>query len=194
MKSPVRSRSSAAFAAATLLVLSTFAAALQPEKGSQPTQPPRPAPTAPTGPADGQPGDRPPQGPGRGEPRRGGPGGQPTNVEGAMKLMNGNLRRLKGQISDAAKKDDNLRLIGEVERGCILAKNMQPERLQDIKDDAERAKLAATFRQDLVDLMRKLLDIEQNLIDGKNEAAASTLQEVVKMRDAGHKAMGVDEK
>jgi hypothetical protein len=139
----------------------------QPDKGQQERQP-------------GQPG-----GPGR--------GGQAPSVEGSMKQMNGAMRRLRDQIGDASKKEDNLRLIGDMQRGAVSAKNGKPKKLNDVKDEGERAKKAEKFRRDLITLTRKLLDIEQNILDGKNDVAKTQLEEVMKQRDEEHKYFGVDD-
>jgi hypothetical protein len=156
--------------------------AAQPEPASpgsrQPSPPPQP----------GQPGER---------GRPGGPGaeGRPISIEGAMKTMNGSLRRLRGQIADPAKKVENLRLINDMQRGCVMAKGqpLPPDRVEDAKDDAAKAKLNETFRRDLMAAMRTLLDIEQDLMDGKADSAKARLEEVIKARDAAHKEFGVKE-
>ena len=159
------------FGTFTLLGASAWA---QPERGQQERQP------------EGRPGQP-------GQP--GGPGqrGQTPSVEGGMKQMNGAMRRLKDQIGDASKNEENLRLIGDMQRGAVAAKNAKPKKLNDVKDAAEQAKKAEQFRRDLIKLTRSLLDIEQNILDGKNDVAKTQLDEVMKMREDGHKTFGVDE-
>ena len=46
------------------------------------------------------------------------------NVEGAMKGMNRAMKALKVSIGDAAKKDENLKLVGEMQRNCAIAKSL----------------------------------------------------------------------
>lgn len=141
---------------------------------------------------------------GEGRPRRDGPGregpgregaAQGPNLEGAMKLMNRAARQLKDSISDASKKDENLKLITDIERGCIGAKGAPlPQKLLDkAADDNARKKLQADFRADLIKLLRLSLDIEQDIIDGKNDAAKTKFDQLQKLRDESHKAMGVKE-
>lgn len=144
----------------------------QPERGAQPER-------------GGQPGERQPGG---------GPGrGAAPSVDAGMKGMNGAMRRLKDQIGDASKKDENLRLIGDMQRGAVTAKNAKPTKFKDIKDPAEAAKKGEEFRRDLLGLTRKLLDIEQDILDGKNDHAKALLDDVAKTRDAAHTKYGVDE-
>lgn len=133
----------------------------------------------------------------RGQPgqpgERRGPGQQAPSVEAGMKGMNRAFKQLEAQITDASKKDENLRLLGDMQRGCVSAKNAMPRKIQEMKDEAARTKAAEKFRRDLILMTKKLLDAETSLMDGKAEAAKATLSEVVKMRDVGHKELGVEE-
>ncbi len=143
-----------------------------------------------------QPEGRPGEGrPGEGQPgeRRGGQRGEAPSVEGSMKGMNRALQQLRDQIGDATKKDACLKLVGDAQRGCIAAKSGQARHIQDIKDEKERAKASESFRRQLMALARKLLDIEQNILDGKGDDAKAKIAEVIKMRDDGHKEFGVDD-
>lgn len=129
---------------------------------------------------------------GAGQPRRGGEG---MSVEGAMKTMNRSLRQLRAVIGDASKKDDALRLVGDMQRGCLAAKS-QPvphDVLEGAKDEAAKSKLAGEFRHELIDLMRHLLDLEMLIDAGKTEEAGAKLTEIVKLRDHAHEEMGVRE-
>jgi hypothetical protein len=89
----------------------------------------QPEPQAP--PKQEQPGRAPEGGrqPGQPDGRQGRGGGEITNVESAMKLINRSVRRLKNQIADPEKKEENLKLVGDIERGIVAAKGMGlPER------------------------------------------------------------------
>lgn len=121
-----------------------------------------------------------------------------------MKQMNRSLRQLRGQITDASKKEDSLRLIGEMERACVTAKAMRPEQRrgrggrdgegtdgEKAAAEAAQAKRVATFRQDLIGALRKLLDVEQDVLADKFDAANADLDELVKLRAAAHKELGV---
>ncbi|MGD9689309.1 MAG: hypothetical protein AB7K52_08135 [Phycisphaerales bacterium] len=154
-------------------------------------------------PGSGQPpaGERPPSSPGRGpggggggQPGERGPGGgrQAPTVEAGMRQMNGALRRLSGQIGEASKNEENLRLLGEMQRGCVTAKSAPlPEHVLEGKDDAAKTKVKMEFRVDLIAIMRHLLDAEQAILDGKNDLAKSKLDEAQKLKEAGHTRLGV---
>lgn len=166
-------------AAGGLAVNFSPSASVQPPASDRPTQPP----------------DRRPE---RGPGREGGPegrGGQGASVEAGMKMMNRAARQLGGQIADAAKKDENLKLINDIQRGCATAKGagVPADVLSKAKDDAEKAKLAKAFRTDLIKVLRAAIELEELVADGKTAEAKTKFDEVVKMQDAGHAAMGLKE-
>jgi len=118
--------------------------------------------------------------------------GMPQNIEAAMKGANRAMRQLRAQITDASKKDENLKLIGDMQRNVVIAKNMPlpPDVREDVQGDA-RAKLQADYRSELIGVVRKLLDIEDDLMNGKGEDAAKVLDELQKERKAAHEKLGV---
>jgi hypothetical protein len=137
--------------------------------------------------------------PAAGEPRRapGGAGGQEgrgASLGSAMKAMNRSLDALQIQIADASKKTESLRLINDMQRGCIGAKGAEPrDAIAAAKTDDEKKAVARKFRESLIALARKMLDLEVNLMNDKFDAAKNDLDAIVKMHDEGHKAMGVKE-
>lgn len=145
-----------------------------PAQGQQPGQP-------------GQPGQRGPGGPGGRGP------GQQVSVGGAMKAMNRAAKSLQGQITDAAKKDENLRFLDEMERACAMAKG-QPipaDVLEGAKTDEEKTKWSLAFRTKLMASMRLMLDMEQDVLDGKGADARAKLEKLDALRDESHQLMGV---
>jgi hypothetical protein len=135
-----------------------------------------------------------PEGGGRGQGRgpRGPREGMPQNVEGAMKGANRAMKQLKSQLADASKRDENLKLVGDMQRNVVIAKNMPIP--HDIKEDVQgdaRMKLQAEYRADMIAVVRKLLDVEDALMTGKTDDAAKALDDVQKMRVAAHEKLGV---
>jgi hypothetical protein len=110
-----------------------------------------------------------------------------------MRGMNRALRQLSQQVGDAAKKDENLRLINDLQRGCVNAKGAPfPEPLlKKAADDAARAKMTEEFRRELIKMLRLLLDIETDVFDGQGDAAKAKLEELEKLRDHAHEEMGL---
>ncbi len=146
-------------------------------------------------PRDGQDGPRPdgmrgqPGGEGRGGQR----GGEAGGVKQGMSMMNRSLRTLKNQVSDAAKKDENLKLVNDLQRGCVAAKGVSPDRALGRMEDAKKAEAAAAYRKALIQIMEKALKLETALMDGKTAEASALVDEIVKLRDESHKVMGVKE-
>jgi hypothetical protein len=124
---------------------------------------------------------------------RGGAAAAPTSVGGAMKGMGRALRGLQASIADPAKRDDNLKSIGEMQRNCIAAKSMSlpSDVMKSVTDPAERTKLQNAYRADLIKVARALLDLEQLVVDGKGDQAKVQLEGIIKMRDAGHDSLGI---
>ena len=112
-----------------------------------------------------------------------------------MKMMNRAARALNTQIADATKKEDNIRLINDMQRGCATAKGLPlPEPfLKDAKDDAAKAKITAEYRADLMKSMRLMLDVEVAITEGKIAEAKAGLEAIEKIRQDSHTRMGVKE-
>jgi|GEM_PF-2034413 len=157
----------------------------QPAPAEQPQQPrgprgPEGRPMAPEGqrPQQGQPGAR--------------GGGPVVSVEAAMKIMGRSLRTIKAQAGDAEKREENLRLVNDMQRGCVTAKGGAPESiLKNAASEADKAKMKDEYRKGLVSLLKKLIELEEAIGDNKGDAAKGLVDEVVKMRDEMHEKMGV---
>lgn len=136
-------------------------------------------------------GDRPPRGEGRPDRAR----REAPSVEQAMNGVERALQQLSEHISDPSKKEDNLRFIGEAQRALIAAKLQPPppKALERATDEAERVKMTEDFRRRLMRVLRKLVDMEEQVLDGKLAEAAKGLEEVIKERDEAHGVFGVSE-
>ncbi len=163
------------------LVTAPAALSLQPADEHKPAQAGQPEQRG----QPGQPGER--RGPG-------GPGaGGPVSVEAAMKQMGRALRQLRKQADQPAMRDDNLKLLNDMQRACAAAKSapVPGDIIGNAADAAEKAKMTEAYRKNLVASMRLLLDIEDAVADGKGDVAKAKSDELVKLRDAAHKELGV---
>src|SRR5205085_2861075 len=97
------------------------------------------------------------------------------------------------QITDSSKKADNLRLINEMQRGFVTAKGLPlpADVLEHAKDEAGKTKMSEQFRRDLIKALRTSIEIEEDLLVDKNDAAKAKLATIKTMREESHKAMGV---
>lgn len=127
-------------------------------------------------------GRQPPQ---EGGPRRSGAGGQ--SIEQCMKAINRAFRALRGQIEDGSKKDENLDHIWTMQRNVVQAKSLPMEKVPD----AQREALTTDFRKGQIELMRMLLSLEVQVMEGKTEEAARTLAAIHELEEREHKKFGV---
>ena len=194
----------AAVAAALIAAPVCYTLAQPADPKPAPTDAPRPAdaPKPTDAPKPGQPagpggeGRRGPGGPdGRGGPGRGGDAGSlPQSIKQSMMIMNRAMRTLGGQVTDASKKDDNLKLIADMQRGCLAAKALAPEKaINREADPVKKGGMTAMFRKDLILIMEKLLKIETAILDGKGADAEKLLAEIGDLRDQGHSEFNVQD-
>lgn len=154
-------------------VIVPLVAVAAPEPATKPAMPP-PA----TGPEGGRP-----------------PGQRAPSVEGAMKGIARAASALGATIGDTAKKDDNLRLVNDMQRNCASAKGLgiPASTLAHAKDDAAKAKMTAEYRKDLIKVLRRLIDLEEAIDADKIDDAKAIFAEIQKMRETSHESLGVHE-
>jgi hypothetical protein len=112
-----------------------------------------------------------------------------------MKQIRRAMEQLQKQVSDPSKKDENLRLINDMQRGCVMAKGqpLPPDRLENAMDEAAKAKLNDTFHSEMRKALHLMLDAEDDLVANRTDAAKVKLDQLQKMREDDHKALGVEE-
>jgi soluble cytochrome b562 len=130
----------------------------------------------------GQPGQAPPGGAPRGQPR----GDRPfENVEGAMRAINGGLRRLKASGGDPAQKDQSLQAIGRMQAAAVYAKGSTPG------DHAPTPAQLEDFRRGQIKLLTLMLECEVAILDGNGEQVKGLIARMESLRDEAHKKFGV---
>jgi soluble cytochrome b562 len=106
--------------------------------------------------------------------------------------MNKSLRTLKRQISDAAKKDDNLALLGKMKGNLAEAIKLEPKKTKDVPA-AEKAAYVEKFKQELTELGKTYDQLEAAIKDGKTAEAKAIFDKISEQKEKGHKDFGVDE-
>ena len=136
----------------------------------------------------GQGGSAQPGGPQQGERPR---GERRISVEATMKIMDRALEPLINQISDPAKRDENLGYVNEMQRGCVIGKGLAlpKEFLAKAGDEAAQAKIKKAYHAHMLSLLKKLISLEEAIDDGNVGDAKKLLDEVIQERDRGHAAM-----
>jgi len=112
-------------------------------------------------------------------------GGGPS-LEQSMKEMNRAAQSLQTSISDASKKEENLKLIWAMERAEIQAKATTPRKLPGDKD-----KMLAEYRKAQIELLKLIVKLESETLDGKTNEASQTLAAIMQAKTAGHEKFGV---
>ncbi|MBL8760596.1 MAG: hypothetical protein JNL50_04770 [Phycisphaerae bacterium] len=187
MARSVRAARNVLVGALALGALSFIAAPLAAQQDSKPAQNPGQAqptqgqPGQPEGRQPGQPGERRGQPGGPGGPRAGGP----QNAEGAMKGMNRAIRNLNRALDGTGTAEDALKTIAEAQAACAQCRMFKPEHAND---DAGKV---ADYRKRLIGVSRALLDIEEQLLAGKNAEAKAALEKIKSMQEDAHKAFDV---
>lgn len=120
---------------------------------------------------------------------------QVQSVEAAMRDMNRGMRQLRGELADASRKEENLRIINDIQRACLVCKAQKVPQgiLRDAKDDVARAKLAIDYHAHMVTVMRTLLDLEMAVAQEKADEAKAKYAQLARDRDDGHEALGLGE-
>lgn len=118
-----------------------------------------------------------------------------VSVEGSMKAIQRSFEALERQVGDPSKRDENLKLINDAQRGCVLSKGAGlPREIAEknlFLDAASKARMHDDYRVHLVATLRKLIDLEEAVAAGKTEDAKAALAAVAKLREEGHNAMGM---
>lgn len=147
------------------------------------------APAQPAGQPTRQPDGQPPQRgdapPGPRGPREGG-----QSIEGAMKSMNRAFRTIRQSIAKPDAKDQVLAAINQMQAGAVAAKGQVPAVLGTPGDVAAST---LEYRRALIDLVKALIQLETDVLDGKSDAAAAGVEKIQAMREEMHKKMGVSD-
>lgn len=99
-----------------------------------------------------------------------------------MKMMGGALKALKSSAGDAAKKEEALQAVGQLQRGCLASKGIKPGKLPG----ADLAKAQDDYRRDQIKLMTMALELETLILDGKTKEAVAAVNTISQFRDDSH--------
>jgi cytochrome c556 len=99
-----------------------------------------------------------------------------TPLAKQMSIVNKSLRTVKRQLSDSAKKDDNLALIGKVKAALDEAVKLDPKKTKDQSDKAAYTK-----------------KFKAGIKSDSKEKAEAALNKIYDEKEKGHKDFGVDE-
>ena len=109
-----------------------------------------------------------------------------------MKGMGRALSRLAKQVTDTSKKAENIGLISDAQRACVAARAGVPKGPWSEEQDAtKRLTALIPYRKDMIALEQELIAAELAMLDDKNDVAKGHIEKCLKLRDEGHKRMGI---
>ena len=117
----------------------------------------------------------------------------PKALHKEMEAMNRSLQKLTRQIKDKSKNESSLAVVGELQQHTIACKLMMPTGATTQPAD-QQPKYVAEYRRQMAEVLRTELDLEQQIIDGKNDEAAQTIKKLRDQEKAGHKVYQPKEK
>jgi len=106
-------------------------------------------------------------------------------LEDEMIAANKVMKGLRTQITDSSKNASSLQMIEQMQKHFLNAKGMEPLRAKKVSE-SERPKFISEYRKSMVMLMGEMLKMEQAVLDGKNEDAATILKSLTKIKADGH--------
>ncbi len=107
-------------------------------------------------------------------------------LEHNMERMGKDFKKLKSQVSDASKNTASVALAADMQKCALAAKDQVPPMAHSIPAD-KRDKFISDYKDMMDGLVEQCKDMQQQLTDGKNDAAADTIKSITEMMKEGHK-------
>ena len=111
----------------------------------------------------------------------------PAGLGQAMKEMEKLFKALKADGGDSTKYDQNLQNIEMMERDAAISKLSLPPMLRNVSGE-EKAKQAEVYRQDMVELMKSLMAVEEAIVAKNPGDVTKALDGVDAVMKKGHEA------
>lgn len=116
-----------------------------------------------------------------------------TPLAKEMKAMNKDLRKLKKQVADASKKDENLGLISDIKTHLDAATKLEPAKTKDVPA-GEKAAYLEKYKKEMGELTKTYDDLGAAIKEGKADEAKKTLDKLSDEKEQGHKDFAPDDK
>lgn len=113
-----------------------------------------------------------------------------TPLGKSMSAINKNLRTLKRQIADPAKKEANLELVKKINETVVEACKHEPAKT---KDQADKAAYLAKYKEQMDALGKSFSELETAIKEDKQDDAKKILAKLSDQKEKGHKDFGVDD-
>lgn len=116
-----------------------------------------------------------------------------VSLHDRMEVLRNNLRALARNVADPAKQQESLKLVAEMQKHIVAAKE-QPAPKLNTQPEGAREAYGLAYRKAMTEVLEELARLEIDIIDKNGEQATKRIREnLVKMRDAAHEKFNVDE-
>jgi cytochrome c556 len=109
-----------------------------------------------------------------------------------MKTINKNLRTLKRQVEDPAKKDENLALIAASKKSIDASMKMEPAKTKDVPA-GDKAAYLSKYKAQMTDLAKSYSELEDAVKAGKADEAKKIFEKLSEQKEKGHKDFAPEE-
>ena len=113
------------------------------------------------------------------------PSDSETPLHREMEAMNRVLAKLTRQAKDASKNEASLALVSELQQHTLACKALNPAAAAT-RPSSEQPKYLADYRQQMIEVFRQELDLEQQFMAGDNAKAAATIKAIRQLEKKGH--------
>jgi len=115
-----------------------------------------------------------------------------TELAKEMKVVNKNLRTLKRQVADPAKKAENLELLASVKKSIHASMSLEPAKTKD-QPAAQKASYVDNYKKQMTDLQKSFDEVEAAVKADKPDEAKKAFDKLSEQKEKGHKDFGADE-
>lgn len=115
-----------------------------------------------------------------------------TDLAKEMKVVNKNLRTLKRQVGDAAKKAENLELLTAIKKSIDASMKLEPAKTKD-QPAAQKTAYLDNYKKQMTDMLKSFEEVEAAVKADKPEDAKKIFEKLSEQKEKGHKDFGADE-
>lgn len=114
-----------------------------------------------------------------------------TPLAEAMETIEDEMRVLRKSLKDPAQNSASLTSIVAMQGAVAKAKILSPQ-MAGTQPAEKREAFVIDYRRTMIGMARQLLDLEELVLDGKNEEAGTLFKEIRRLEDSGHERFTED--
>ncbi len=116
-----------------------------------------------------------------------------TPLTKEMNGVNKDLRKLKKQVADASKKDENIGLVDDIKKHLVTGRDMEPATTKDQPAD-KKAAFIAKYKEQIDSTIKDFDALSAAIKADKADEAKTLLEKLQKDKEQGHKDFRPDDK